>query len=50
MAKDDVMVSTMPLLMVEDALEPTSLTFDVFMHNVEALFNVSHFRGHGMVN
>jgi hypothetical protein len=40
----------MPLLMVEDALEPIILTFDVFMCNVEALFNDWHFRGHGTID
>jgi hypothetical protein len=47
-AKDDIIASTMHLLMVEDLLEPTILTFDVFVHNVEALSDVSHSKKHGM--
>jgi hypothetical protein len=47
-AKDDIRASAMRLLMVEDLLKPTTLTFDVFVHNVEALFDVSHSKRHGM--
>ncbi len=44
------MALAMPLLMVEDTLEPIALTFDVFVRNVEALSNVSHSRRHGIVD
>ncbi len=49
-AKDDIRASAMPLLMVEDTLEPIVLTFDVFVHSVQALFDVLHSKGHGMTN
>ncbi len=50
MAKDDIRALAMPLLMVEDTLEPIVLTFDVFVHSVQALFDVLHSKGHGMTN
>jgi hypothetical protein len=49
-AKDDIKASTMPLLMVEDILELAALNFDVFVHSVEALFDVSHSKRHDMGN
>jgi hypothetical protein len=49
-AKDDIRASAMPLLMVEDALEPIVLTFDVFVHSAEALFDALHSKGHGTTN
>jgi hypothetical protein len=49
-AKDDIRALAMPLLMVENTLEPIALTFDVFVCNVEALSNVSHSRRHGIVD
>jgi Iap family predicted aminopeptidase len=50
MGKDDIRALTMPLLMVEDTLELAALTFDVFMHSVEALSDASHSRKHGIVD
>jgi hypothetical protein len=48
--KDDIRALAMPLLMVEDTLEPVVLTFDVFMCSVETLSNASHSRKHGIVD
>jgi hypothetical protein len=49
-AKDDIRASAMLLLMVENTLELVTLTFDVFVCSVEALFDASHFRRHGTVD